>query len=69
MDLAQGLNPMAKAALTSGALSMLGDVCAQLLPQRDKVSRNLSNSFSFRILYFHHRLYASRHKRNGKQLR
>jgi len=28
---------MAKAAVTSGVLSMLGDVCAQLLPQRHKV--------------------------------
>lgn len=35
-----GLNPMAKAALTSGALSMLGDVCAQLLPQRNRIGKS-----------------------------
>ena len=38
----QGLHPIAKAALTSGSLSLLGDICAQLLPQRNKVQRSIS---------------------------
>ncbi len=37
-DSMQGTNPIVKAAVTSGLLSMLGDVTAQILPQRNKVS-------------------------------